>query len=419
MKKWLSMGLALLMPALLLGGCAQTDDTAQPGVPSAEEETYAVHVEDESYYQKFQGQNLEINVYNWGEYLANDSLNFVDVNREFEKLTGVKVNYTLFASNEELYAKMRAGGTSYDVIVPSDYMIGRMIGEGMLQKLDFASIPNYKYIDEKYRHRNFDPRDEYSVPIYWGVVGIIYNKTMVDESELAGWDIFWDEKYAGNMLMFANSRDAFALSLLDLGYSFNTTDEEELRAAAAHLAEQKPLVQAYVMDEIYDKMEGGEAAIAPYYNGDAVLMMDESEDLGFYIPENTSLFVDSFCIPAGAKNKEAAELYINFMCEPEIGAANSLYVGYSTPMTASWELLDEELRDNKVAYPDAELLARLDSFATLPQETNALIDQLWTEIIAKDAGSGGWLLILLLALVAGSSVAVGALRKSQKRKRMD
>ena len=407
MKRWFAAGLALLMLAL-------SSFTA-----AAEESAYAVHVEDASYYQKFQGQGAEINVYNWGEYLANDSLNFVDVNREFEELTGVKVNYTQFASNEELYAKMRAGGTSYDVIVPSDYMIGRMIEEGMLQKLDFADIPNYKYIDEKYRHRNFDPQDEYSVPIYWGVVGIIYNKTMIDESEITGWDIFWDEKYAGNMLMFANSRDAFALSLLDLGYSFNTTSEDELRAAAEHLAEQKPLVQAYVMDEIYDKMEGGEAAIAPYYNGDAVLMMDECEDLGFYIPENTSIFVDSFCIPEEAKNKEAAEMYINFMCEPEVGAANSWYVGYSTPMTASWELLEEDLRDNKVAYPDAALLTRLDSFATLPQETNALIDQLWTEIIATDAGSGGWLLILLLGLLVGGSVAIGAVRKSQKRKRMD
>ena len=407
MKRWFAAGLALLMLAL-------SSFTA-----AAEESAYAVHVEDASYYQKFQGQGAEINVYNWGEYLANDSLNFVDVNREFEELTGVKVNYTQFASNEELYAKMRAGGTSYDVIVPSDYMIGRMIEEGMLQKLDFADIPNYKYIDEKYRHRNFDPQDEYSVPIYWGVVGIIYNKTMIDESEITGWDIFWDESYAGNMLMFANSRDAFALSLLDLGYSFNTTSEDELRAAAEHLAEQKPLVQAYVMDEIYDKMEGGEAAIAPYYNGDAVLMMDECEDLGFYIPENTSIFVDSFCIPEEAKNKEAAEMYINFMCEPEVGAANSWYVGYSTPMTASWELLEEDLRDNKVAYPDAALLTRLDSFATLPQETNALIDQLWTEIIATDAGSGGWLLILLLGLLVGGSVAIGAVRKSQKRKRMD
>jgi spermidine/putrescine transport system substrate-binding protein len=383
---------------------------------SAEEETYTIHVEDESYYQKFQGQNIEINVYNWGEYIANDALGFVDVNQEFEKLTGIKVNYTMFSSNEELYAKMCSGGTSYDVIIPSDYMIGRMIGEGMLQKLDFSNIPNYKYIDEEYKNKNYDPENEYSVPYFWGVVGIIYNKTMIDASEITGWDIFWDEKYADNMLMFANSRDAFAISLLDLGYSFNTTDEGELREAAAHLSEQKPLVQAYVMDEIYDKMEGGEAAFAAYYYGDAISMMSECDDLDFYIPENTSIFVDAFCIPEEAKNKEAAEMYINFMCEPEVGAANSIYVGYSTPMTAAWNLLDEDIHNNKAAYPDPELLEKLDSFATLPRETNGLVDQLWTEIIASDVGSGGWLLILLLGLLIGTSIAVNRVHKSKKSK---
>ncbi|HPR40206.1 MAG TPA: spermidine/putrescine ABC transporter substrate-binding protein, partial [Oscillospiraceae bacterium] len=212
MKKIFAVLLALLILAL-------SSFTAA----SAEEEAYTIHVEDESYYQRFQGQGIEINVYNWGEYIANDSLNFVDINQEFEKVTGIKVNYTMFSSNEELYAKMCSGGTSYDIIIPSDYMIGRMIEEGMLQKLDFSNIPNYKYIDEEYRNKNYDPENEYSVPYFWGVVGIVYNKTMIDASEITGWDIFWDEKYADNMLMFSNSRDAFAISLLDLGYSFNTT----------------------------------------------------------------------------------------------------------------------------------------------------------------------------------------------------
>lgn len=404
-KKTAAVLLALLM--LLLSSLTAA---------SAEEEPYTIHVEDASYYQRFQGQGLEINVYNWGEYIANDAINFVDVNQEFEKLTGIKVNYTLFASNEELYAKMSSGGTSYDVIIPSDYMIGRMIADGMLQKPDFDNIPNYKYIDAEYKNKNYDPENEYSVPYFWGVVGIVYNKTMIDPSEVTGWEIFWDETYADNMLMFANSRDAFAISLLDLGYSFNTTDEEELREAAAHLSEQKPLVQAYVMDEIYDKMEGGEAAFAPYYNGDAVAMMSECEDLDFYIPENTSIFVDAFCIPEEAKNKEAAEMYINFMCEPEVGAANSTFVGYSTPMNAAWELLDEDTQNNKAAYPDPALLEKLDSFVTLPRDTNGLIDQLWTQIIASDAGSSGWLLILLLVLLVGSAVAITTIRKSHKRK---
>ena len=353
----------------------------------SEAEGYSTEVEDYEYYQKFQGQGMEINVCNWGEYVANDSVNFLDVNEDFERLTGIKVNYTLFASNEELYTKLKSGGATYDLIVPSDYMIGKMIGEGMLKKLDFNNIPNYKYIDEKYKNANFDPNNEYSVPMYWGVVGIIYNTTMVDEEDLTGWNILWNEKYADNMLMFSNSRDAFALALLDLGYDFNTTDEFEIEEAAGHLRAQKPLVQAYVMDEIYDKMEGGEAAVAPYYNGDAVLMMDVNEDLDFFLPENTSMFIDSFCIPAGAKNKEAAEMYINYMCESTVAAANSYYVGYSTPHMGAMELLDEELVENEIAYPDPDFLASLENMLTLPIETSSVTDALWTDIMATGSGS--------------------------------
>ena len=204
----------------------------------SEAEGYTTEVEDYDYYQKFQGQGIEIDVCNWGEYVANDSVNFLDVNEDFEKLTGIKVNYTLFASNEELYTKLKSGGASYDLIVPSDYMIGKMIGEGMLLKLDFDNIPNYSHIDEKYKNTTFDPKNEYSVPMYWGVVGIIYNTTMVDEEDLTGWNILWNEKYADNMLMFSNSRDAFAISLLDLGYEFNTTNEAEIEEAAGHLRAQ-------------------------------------------------------------------------------------------------------------------------------------------------------------------------------------
>ena len=353
----------------------------------SEAEGYTTEVEDYEYYQKFQGQGIEIDVYNWGEYVANDSVNFLDVNEDFERLTGIKVNYTLFSSNEELYTKLRSGAANYDVIVPSDYMIGKMIGEGMLEKLNFDNIPNYKYIDEKYKNTNFDPNNEYSVPMYWGVVGIIYNTTMVDEEDLTGWNILWNEKYADNMLMFSNSRDAFALALLDLGYDFNTTDEAEIQEAAGHLRAQKPLVQAYVMDEIYDKMEGGEAAIAPYYNGDAVLMMDVNEDLDFFLPENTSMFIDSFCIPKGAKNKEAAEMYINYMCESTVAAANSYYVGYSTPHMGAMELLDEELVENEIAYPDSEFLGSLKNMLTLPIETSSLTDALWTDIMATGSDS--------------------------------
>ncbi|MBQ7873671.1 MAG: ABC transporter substrate-binding protein [Oscillospiraceae bacterium] len=393
MKKFIALTLAVIMVIL---------STVSAFAYYSEAEGYTTEVEDYDYYQKFQGQGIEIDVYNWGEYVANDSVNFLDVNEDFEKLTGIKVNYTLFSSNEELYTKLRSGGANYDVIVPSDYMIGKMIKEGMLQKLDFENIPNYKYIDEKYKNTNFDPNNEYSVPMYWGVVGIIYNTTMVDEEDLTGWNILWNEKYADNMLMFSNSRDAFALSLLDLGYDFNTTDEAEIEEAAGHLRAQKPLVQAYVMDEIYDKMEGGEAAVAPYYNGDAVLMMDVNEDLDFFLPENTSIFIDSMCIPAGAKNKEAAEMYINYMCESTVAAANSYYVGYSTPHMGAMELLDEELVENEIAYPDGEFIASLDALLTLPAETSSLTDSLWTDIMAQGKDSS----VVFQAIFLGGAVVV-------------
>lgn len=409
MKKFIALTLALVLSlAFAVSSFAYY----------SEAEGYSTEVEDYEYYQKFQGQGIEIDVYNWGEYVANDSVNFLDVNEDFEKLTGIKVNYTLFSSNEELYTKLKSGGANYDVIVPSDYMIGKMISEGMLQKLNFDNIPNYKYIDEKYKDTNFDPTNEYSVPMYWGVVGIIYNTTMVDEEDLTGWNILWNEKYADNMLMFSNSRDAFALSLLDLGYDFNTTDEAEIEEAAGHLRAQKPFVQAYVMDEIYDKMEGGEAAVAPYYNGDAVLMMDVNEDLDFFIPENTSIFIDSMCIPAGAKNKEAAEMYINYMCESTVAAANSYYVGYSTPHMGAMELLDEELVENEIAYPDDELIASLESFLTLPAETSSIMDSLWTDIMAL--GKDGSVVFQAVFLGCAAAIYIGARlwNNHVKKKRM-
>ncbi len=408
MKKFIALTLAVIMA--LLGSVSAF------GYYS-EAEGYSTEVEDYEYYQKFQGMGIEIDVYNWGEYVANDSVSFLDVNEDFEALTGIKVNYNLFGSNEELYTKLKSGGANYDIIVPSDYMIGKMISEGMLQKLNFDNIPNYKYIDPKYKDANFDPNNEYSVPMYWGVVGIVYNTTMVDEEDLTGWNILWNEKYANNMLMFSNSRDAFALSLLDLGYSFNTTNEAEIEEAAGHLRAQKPLVQAYVMDEIYDKMEGGEAAIAPYYNGDAVLMMDVNEDLDFFLPDNTSIFIDSFCIPEGAQNKEAAEMYINYMCESTVAAANSYYVGYSTPHMGAMELLDEELVENEIAYPDGEFVSSLEAFLTLPIETSSLTDRLWTDILAQSSGTVIVQAIFLIVCVV-IYVVYKLVSANIKRKRM-
>ncbi len=267
------------------------------GVFVAVADSASDYVEDVGYYEKFKGQGLSINVYNWGEYISDGSDESLDVNAAFTELTGIEVNYTNFASNEELYAKLRGGGASYDIIIPSDYMISRMIEEDMLEKLDFDNIPNFQYIDDNYKNLEYDASNEYSVPYTWGTVGIIYNTEYIDE-EIDSWDILWDARFTGEILMFNNPRDAFALAQLRLGYSLNTTDEAEIERATEELIEQKSIVQSYVMDEIFDKMEGGEAALAPYYAGDALVMMDNNPSLEFVVPnEGTNLFVDAMCIP--------------------------------------------------------------------------------------------------------------------------
>ena len=273
-----------------------------------------------------------INVYNWGQYISDGSDGYIDINAAFEEATGIHVNYMTFDSNETMYTKLKTGGSSYDVIIPSDYMIGRLIDEGLLLPLNFDNIPNYRYIDEAYKNTAYDPDNLYSVPYTWGTVGIIYNSAYVDEEDVGSWDLLWNSKYAGKILMFDNPRDAFAIAESMLGYSLNTRDEDELRAAAYKLIEQKPLVQAYVMDQIYDKMERGEAWIAPYYAGDYLMMAEENEDLRFCFPEEGfNFFIDALCIPTCATNKEGAEAYINFLCSPEVNGENLDYLGYSTP----------------------------------------------------------------------------------------
>ena len=336
-------------------------------------------------YDKFKGQNITINVYNWGEYISEGSDGeSLDVNQLFEELTGIHVNYLNFATNEELYAKLKAGGADYDVIFPSDYMISRMIEEDMLEKLDFSNIPNYANISDNFKNMEHDPNNEYCVPYMWGTVGIVYNTTMVEEAP-DSWDALWDERYAGQILMFSNPRDAFGIAQFKLGYSVNTTDPVEIEEAAAELRNQKPLVAAYVMDEIFDKMGGGEAALAPYYAGDAITMMEENPDLAFVVPkEGTNLFSDAMCIPKGAKNKEAAELYINFMCEGPVALANSEYIGYSSPNEAALALMDEEMRNNKIAYPDEGVLDNTEPFLNLDEESNVLMSNLWTYIISSN-----------------------------------
>ena len=336
---------------------------------------------DMEYYGQLADAGVSINFANWGEYISDGSDGYPDIVSEFEKLTGITVNLTTFANNEELYAKMAAGAADYDVIIPSDYMISKMISEDMLEKLDFANIPNYANIDEKYKNAEFDPNNEYSAPYFWGTVGIIYNKDLVDEADL-GWDILWNEKYADNILMFDNPRDAFAIAENILGYSLNTEDSAELQAAADLLAEQKPLVQAYVMDEVFNKMGAQEAAVAPYYAGDAVFLMRDYDFLGFYLPESgTNLFFDSMCVPKGSQNKKAAEMFINFMLEPEVGLANSDYVGYSTPNSKSFELVDDERKNDGISYLDDEYLAaHTEVFRALSPAGDRLMSDLWTQI---------------------------------------
>ncbi len=376
-----------------------------------------IEVEDEGYYQKFQGQNISINVYNWGEYISDGAEEgTINVNKEFEKLTGIKVNYSTYASNEELYAKLKSGGASYDIIIPSDYMIGRMVKEDMLEPLNFENIPNFQHINEQFVNPAYDPDNAYSVPYTWGTVGIIYNTTMVD-GDVDSWDILWDARYMGDILMFANSRDAFAIAQKRLGYSFNSGNADELEKAAESLKEQKPLVQAYVMDEIFDKMQAGEAALAPYYAGDAITMIADNPDLAFAFPkEGTNRFVDAICIPKGSQQKEAAEMYINFLCEPEVGLANCEYIGYSTPNDGAMELLDDEVKNNPIAYPSDEILENTETFLSLPDDANRLMDKLWTDIMSTNEGANQWIIPVFLVLCIVASIVINVVRRIRKKR---
>ncbi len=322
-------------------------------------------------------------VFNWGEYIANGEDGGLDVIAAFEEEYGCTVQYDLFSTNEEMYTKLKSGSANYDIVIPSDYMISRMIKEDMLEKLDFNNIPNAEFIMDRFKQTSYDPTGEYTVPYTWGTVGLIYNTTMVEEAP-DSWAALWDERYKGDILMFLNSRDAFGIAQKLLGYSQNTTDEAELLACADKLKEQKKVLQTYVMDEIFDKMEIGEAALAPYYAGDALTMIDENPDLAFVLPkEGSNLFIDAMCVIKGSKNKELAENFIDYMCEPEIGKANIEYINYSTPLQTVYDLLDEEVQQNPVSYPDNERVARCDIFVNLPDETNKLVQDLWNEIIAE------------------------------------
>lgn len=327
------------------------------------------------------GQNKpSINVYNWGQYISNGEDDTLNVIKEFEKQYGIKVNYTTYATNEELYTKLKAGAGDYDVIIPSDYMISKLIEEDMLEQLNYDNIPNANNLMDKFKTTDYDPNNKHSIPYTWGTVGLVYNTTMVD-GKIDSWNALFDPKYKNNILMFDNSRDAFGIGSKLLGFSQNTTDKNQLYKISQKLKEEKPLVQSYVMDQIFDKMENDEAAIAPYYAGDAVNMMANNKNLAYAFPkEGTNLFIDAMCIPKGSKNKDNAEKFINFMCEIKIGKSNIEYIQYSTPLQSVFDELPEEVKNNEIIYPTDEQLANTESFINLPKDINELIQTLWEQI---------------------------------------
>ena len=362
----------------------------------------------------------EITVYNWGQYISDGTDESLDVIQAFEEETGIKVNYLTFDSNESMYTKLKTGGTTFDVIIPSDYMIAKLISEDMLEPLDFANIPNYEYIDEAFRDQAYDPQNAYSVPYTWGTVGLIYNKNYVSEEDAQSWSCLWNSKYQGKLLMFDNPRDAFAIAESMLGYSFNTEDEQELKNCADLLATQSPVLQGYVMDQIFDRMERGEAWAAPYYAGDYLTMVEENPDLGFSHPkEGFNIFIDAMCIPKGCQNKSGAEAFINFLCDPEISAANLDYIGYSTPETAAKEYLDEEITTSPVAYPDDETLARSESFSALGIEATQAMNDLWLSVKTTGSNTTMYLILTLAAIAAVILFFVisGVCRRRKKARR--
>ncbi len=371
--------------------------------------------ENEEFYKGSEGTT--INVFNWGEYISDTYEDgMLDVNSEFEKLTGIKVNYVTYESNEDMYPKIKNGGASYDIIIPSDYMIERMIAEEMLLKVDVNALPNYKYIAEEYKNMYFDPENEYSVPYNVGMVGLIYNTKMVEERPKS-WTALWDERYAGKILMIDNPRDAFAVAQKILGYSLNSTDEKELSDVAQLLVEQKPLLQGYVMDEIFNKMESGEAAMVPYYVGDFVLMQQVNPDLDFVYPEEgVNIFVDSICIPKCAQNYDAALKYINFMLDPEIAMSNAFYIGYATPNTGVLEHPDyAEMRENKYLYPTGDEMPDVEYFHNLPQETLLMFSDLWNEI--RIYGTDNTHIYVGFGIVAAIAIIFGAKKAITKKRR--
>ena len=365
MKKMMTLLTAILLLVLCLTGCGGKD-------------------------------TLTLNVYNWGEYISDGSEDSFDTIREFETWyeetygQKVTVNYSTYASNEDMYNKISSGAVSYDVIIPSDYMIAKMAEENLLHPLNFENIPNYQYIDDAFKGLYYDPQNQYSVPYTYGIVGVIYDANVVDEADVGGWELMWNEKYSGRIVQFNNPRDAFGTAQYKLGLDVNSSDKAMWDLAYGEMLAQRPLVYSYVMDEIFNMMESGEAAIGAYYAGDYFTMVDaqaENVDLQFYYPEQTNFYVDAMCIPSCAQNKELAEIFINYMLSEEAAVANAEYTYYASPNSLVYNNATylEDLGEDTIAvlYPElgnfAEQYNKM-AFRNLDSETLDYLNTLWENL---------------------------------------
>lgn len=397
----------------------------------AEDEVLEFSVTDETAsidYSAFEGVTL--NVYNWGEYISDGSDGSVDVNAEFTRLTGIEINYTNFTSNEDMYNKIVNGGVSYDIIIPSDYMIEKLIKEELVLPLDFNNIPNYKFISDEYKDLYFDPQNAYSVPYNVGTVGLIYNTLLVPYHPNS-WNALWDESLDSEILMFNNPRDAFGIAHFLCDININTTEISDWQTAKDKLSEQKPLVKAYVMDEIYNKMESGAASIAPYYAGDYFSMYENNPDLMFVYPEEgTNIFVDSICIPSSTKNKAAAELYINFLLDPNVALENAYMICYASPNTAVVDN-DDYLAFLDELHPEAYNILYMDMaeyyegedirafyFRDLPDEILNEMNAQWNSLkIESTEGSSTDFVYYICAVVIAFLTVLFVISKIRKYKR--
>lgn len=389
-------------------------------------------------------ETIVLNVYNWGEYISDGSEDSFDVNAEFEQYyyenygKKVQVNYTTYASNEDMYAKVKSGATSYDIVIPSDYMIERLINENLLAPINFDNIPNYEYIDERFKSNPefhyYDPENKYSVPYTYGVVGVIYNAEEVTSDNIGSWNLLWDENYAGKILQFNNPRDALGTAMYKNGISVNTKDKSEWDAALEDLKNQKSLVQSYVMDEIFNKMKSDSAWIAPYYAGDFFSMYEENDKLAFFYPEEgTNIFIDAMCIPKNTKNKDVAEAYINFMLEEETATANAEYIYYASPCTHV-RSNEEYVECMTEVHPDAieilygdtvplgtegvsdETKVKVSFYENLEQEYLEYENNLWEELKIESSVGGSVYVIcyIIVAVIVAGAIVLFIKRKKRR-----